>query len=459
MPHVTFVTLAGFRIHSEELRELGLTLPGFEERAGALAELPALGLITLAGMLPEHWTSDYWTLANVDENLVERIMEGRPDLVAISALTASIEEAYLLSVMLRGGGIRTIIGGLHATACPDEVLENADAVAIGQGELIWPQVMSDVDAGRLQRRYFASWGAGLSEFPVPRFDLLGNVSRYTVQTQRGCPFACDFCAASRLLGRFSEKPVEQISQELEAILRLDPKPLIELADDNTFAGSRDFGPFFDLFDGANVRWFTESDWRMGERPEILSRLAASGCVQVLVGLESTIFRYPGMGLKAAEFERMEQAVIAIQESGVAVNACFIVGADGETRDSMDRLTAYLLQAPFADVQVTLQTPFPGAGLRSRLESAGRLLGERGWSHYSLFDVTFQPDAMTVGELETSFRELIKHVYGPTATQRRRRIRREIWRNNPRLRNGAPAHSDSSHAQDDRPIFDRTTAGD
>jgi radical SAM superfamily enzyme YgiQ (UPF0313 family) len=236
-----------------------------------------------------------------------------------------------------------------------------------------------------------------------------------------------------LLGSFREKPLELIAEELASITSQTPRPLVELADDNTFAGNRDPAPLLQAFADAGIRYFTESDWRIGERPEVLRSLAASGCVQVLVGIESAVFRYPGMGKKAVELERMLDAVRAIQEAGVAVNGCFILGADGETNASVDRLIAFLDESPFAELQLTLQTPFPGTGLYDRLKRSGRLIEERGWSHYTLLDVTYRPDRLRVDELESAFERAVKEIFRPTATQRRNTIRKRVWKNNPVLR--------------------------
>src|SRR5262249_10123622 len=155
--------------------------------------------------------------------------------------------------------------------------------------------------------------------------------------------------------------------ELDALRTLEPHPVLELADDNTFVGTRPLEPFFEALASSEARYFTEVDWRIGERPEVLAGLARSGCVQGLVGLESLVFRHPGMGEKQAELRRVLDAVQAIQESGVAVLACFIVGSDGESAASLDRLTQFLLESSFADIQLTLQTPFPGTALYRRLE--------------------------------------------------------------------------------------------
>jgi radical SAM superfamily enzyme YgiQ (UPF0313 family) len=254
-----------------------------------------------------------------------------------------------------------------------------------------------------------------------------------VQTQRGCPLACEFCGASRLLGPHRHKPAANLKRELAAITALVPRPVLELADDNTFAGGRDAGELIEVLAAADARYFTEVDWRAGEVPGLPHSLAASGCVQVLVGIESLVFRHPGMGPKQADLPRIMAAIDALQAAGVAVIGCFIVGGDGETLDSLDRLAAFIRSSALADVQLTLQTPFPGTPLRRRLEREGRLLPGRGWSHCTLFDLTFRPDAMSVGELEAAFRDLVRRVFAPAESARRRAIRRRVWQNNPRLR--------------------------
>ena len=425
MPHVTFVPMTGFRVREPQMLELGMSLPGLQQRASAIAELPALGVLTLAGMTPDPWTCSYRGTSEVSEASIEKILADRPDLVAISALTASIEEAYRLAARLRAHQIPTIIGGLHASACPEEAETWCDSVIVGRGESVWPQVLQDVLAGTLQRRYVVPLNT-MPLWPMPRFDLMSQTpARFTLQTQAGCPLACGFCGASRLLSRFAEKPVERIREELAVIQRLMSRPLIELADDNTFAGSRDVNPLFDALQDARARWFTEADWRIGERPEILQRLASSGCQQVLMGIESLVFRYPGMGEKQAELNRIMNAVDAIQSAGVAVNGCFIIGADGETAQSLESLTEFLLNCSLAEIQVTLQTPFPGTSLYRQLQSEGRLLVERGWSAYTLFDVTYQPDYMTVEDLEAGFRNVLRRVFSASATRRRNQIRRRI----------------------------------
>jgi radical SAM superfamily enzyme YgiQ (UPF0313 family) len=426
--HVSFVSFVGLRVREVELLALGISLPGLGNRRGAVAELPALGLLTLAALMPPEWTCSYHEVDKWEEPLIDEIAEEKPILVAVSALTASIKEAYAFCNALRARGIPSVIGGLHATTCASEAKVHADAVVVGDGEPIWSRLLEDAYVGEAQGIYQADRPFDLSHSRPPRFDLAAALprSRFTVQTQRGCPFACEFCAASRLLGSFREKPAQLLRKELAALKSIVPRPVVELADDNTFAGLRDQRELLSVLADANIRYFTESDWRIGERTDLLKDLAASGCVQLLVGVESLVYAYRGFGDKQADLGRVMAALYAIQDHGIAVCGCFVLGADGETTASIISLAQFLVDCRLADVQVTLQTPFPGSPLRKRLAKEGRILSDRDWDYYTLFDVTFVPDSMKVSELESSYRELAGVVYSAAQNDRRMSIRRRIW---------------------------------
>jgi radical SAM superfamily enzyme YgiQ (UPF0313 family) len=426
MPHVALVALTGVRVVDPGLRELGLTLPGLRRRGEAVAALPALGLLTVAAHTPEHWTQSFHEPASVSPDLVDALTDESPTLVAVSALTASIEEAYTLCDALHRRGIATVIGGLHATARPDEVLKHADAVVIGDGEPVWPKLLRDAEKRLLRDRYQGR-SFTLDKSRLPRWDLLppGKRRRYTVQTSRGCPLACEFCAASRLLGPFREKPAECVRRELEAIKTIDPRAVIELADDNTFAGQRDPAPLLDALKAAGLPWFTECDRRIADNSDLCRAMAEAGCAQVLVGIESPVREYAGMGPKGATPARMRESIERIQEQGLPVNACFVIGADGETHETLDALEQTLQTWPSADVQLTLQTPFPGTALRGRLR--GRLLEDRSWSHHNLFELTYRPSHLTVDDLTTRFRKLVSEVYSKKSTQRRMQLRKNVMR--------------------------------
>lgn len=428
MPALYLVGLSGFRVRESEMAALGMSLPGLHDRARAIGGLPPLGLLTLAAMTPPEWRVHFREAPVVNDELVQAIVREKPDLVAISALTASILEAYALGDALGREGIQVVLGGLHVTAMAEEASQHADAVVVGDGEPVWQEMLRDAEAKTLRKVYRAERPFDLRDAPVPRLDLLGSCERprYTLQTARGCPLACEFCGASRLLGPFREKPIQNIESELAAIKALRRRPVVELADDNTFAGRRDPDELLKTLERSGIRYFTEADWRIGERPEVLSRLAASGCVQVLFGVETMELRYRGMGAKGAGIGRVMDAAKRIQDAGVAAIGCFVVGADGEDYESLQALGDFLQEAPLADVQLTLQTPFPGTALYRKLAEQRRLLPERNWSAYTLFDLTYKPDKLSPEAMESGFRNLVRMTFDQTSTLRRREIRKETW---------------------------------
>ncbi|PHQ36779.1 B12-binding domain-containing radical SAM protein [Rhodopirellula bahusiensis] len=432
-PKLTLVSMSGLRVGHEELLQRGLKLPGLARRASALAQLPPLGLLTIAAMVPESWDIELVLDdgASDEDAVAEQILTGisspiQPRVVAFSALTPSADRAARISERLRPHKVLTVIGGLHATAAPQHCQPSFDAVVRGDGESTFAKLLADVAGGTLASSYQADGSFSLSNSPLPRWGLLGDHSppRYTIQSMRGCPWACSFCAASRMLGPARVKPDERFDAELRAIASRQSRPWIELADDNTFASGRDHGPMLESLRRHGARWFTESDWRIAKQPKLLRQIAESGCRQILIGLESSVFRYPGMGAKNADWQRMLEAVDAIQEAGIVVNGCLIVGADGETSESIEKLGDFLEEAPMGEIQLTLQTPFPGTSLYESLLRTNRLLPGN-FSRYTLFDVVYEPDQMTAEQLQNEFNNLVERAFRTEAQSRRDSIQKQI----------------------------------
>lgn len=274
---IGFIAISGVRAQNKELIDLGLTLPGFIERKEVIASLPSLGLLTLAGMTPPDVAITYTELPDPDgmTTLPERM-----DAVAISSFTAKIRDAYRLADRFRAAGVKVILGGLHVTARPQEASQHADAVVLGEGELGWPEVINDLKQGTLKPIYDHRLDSfDLAQAPMPRFDLLdpARYNRLTVQTQRGCAWNCEFCAASvRLSPRFKVKPVDRVIAEIRRIKETWSRPYIEFADDNTFVNKAHAKELVRAVSKEKIRWFTESDISLGDDEELLDLLEESG---------------------------------------------------------------------------------------------------------------------------------------------------------------------------------------
>ena len=425
--HIAFIAMSGVRAASEELNRIGMTLPGFVERSQVIASLPSLSLLTLAGMTPDEFEISYHEIADI------RTMGELPtcDVAAIASFSAQIKDAYQLSDRYRALGVRTVLGGLHVTARPEEASRHADAIVIGEGELGWPELVADLSAGRLQRVYAPNGREfSLADSPLPRFDLL-EIERYnrlTVQTQRGCPWRCEFCAASiRLTPLYKLKPVERVISEIHEIKRLWPRPFIEFADDNTFVHRRHSKELLRALVDEGIHWFTETDISVADDPELLALLRESGCAEVLIGLESPTARgVDGVELrrnwKRRQFDHYRDAIERIQSHGVAVNGCFVLGLDGDGPEVFDAVANFVSESGLFDVQITVLTPFPGTPLYDRLSAEGRLLEADAWERCTLFDVNFRPQGMSPETLQHELVELGRRLY----TEEGRKARRHAF---------------------------------
>jgi len=431
---IGLVAMSGIRVCDEELLRLGLTLPGFVERSKIIASLPSLGLLSLAAQTPPDCEVEYLEIADLKEL---RELPENFDLVGISSYSAQIDEAYELAARLKAKGIPTILGGPHVTALPEEAAEYCTAVVVGEGEACWPELLQDFRNGHLRERYDGSVADfDLADSPIPAFELL-DISKYnrlTVQTSRGCPHRCSFCAGSILLTpRYKQKPLANVLAEIDKILQIWKHPFLEFADDNSVIDRGYWRELTKHLIPRKVRWFTETDISVSEDSELLSLMRQSGCAQVLVGLESPVeSALSGIELnsnwKHRKYPYYKAAIEEIQSHGISVNGCFILGLDGHTTDIFDQVFEFVQESGLHEVQVTILTPFPGTPLYESLLSEGRLLEPRNWKKCTLFDVNYLPRQMSAAQLASGFRDLVQKLYSEEFTaERRSRFKRLLRR--------------------------------
>jgi radical SAM superfamily enzyme YgiQ (UPF0313 family) len=422
---IGLIAMSGIRACDAELLRLGLTLPGFVERSTTIASLPSLGLLTLAGMTGREHEIRY---IEMPEFTASTQIPEDLDLAAISTYSAQIYEAYALAQRYRDLGVPSVIGGPHVTALPEEAAEHCSAVVIGEGEACWSEVLRDAAAGRLRRFYGSRDGAfDLADAPMPAFELLdpARYNRITVQTSRGCPHHCEFCASSVILtGRYKQKPAAKVLAEIDKIQSIWKHPFLEFADDNTFVDRSYWKKLLAQLQDRHIRWFAETDLSMSQDPELLDLMRQSGCTQVLIGFESPVEdRLRGIELrsdwKQSQWPVYREAIRKIQDHGITVNGCFVLGLDGDGAEAFDRVFSFVEETGLYEVQVTIQTAFPGTPLYARLQREGRIVEDRRWDKCTLFDVNFRPAGMSPEALADGFRKLVVKLYGKEFTDRRR----------------------------------------
>jgi len=427
---IGLLALSGVQVRTERIAKLGVTLPGFVNRGKIIASLPSLALLIIAGLTPEDIEVEYVEIPDINQHDVNPDF----DLVAISTYSAQIFEAYELADRYRAKGIRVVIGGPHVTMLPDESKPHVDAVVIGDAEPVWGELINDFKEGKLKPHYRAVKAYDLGQSPLPRYEFLDKSkhNRITVQTARGCPHDCEFCAASKILGPYRKKPVELVVRDIEAIKEHWKNPFIEFADDNTFVDKEWSKKLLSALIPLHIRWFTETDISVAQDEELLHLLRPSGCRQLLIGFESVLrSNLKGMernDWKLKQYNSYLSAIEKIQSHGVSVNGCFILGLDSDDFSIFEKTRDFIEKSQLLEAQITVLTPFPGTRLHQRLQKEERLLKEIFWDRCTLFDVNFVPKNMTVEQLEDGLSWLGSQIYSEQAYNRRKEHYKEILKN-------------------------------
>lgn len=431
---IGLIAMSGVRVRTQELAELGVTLPGFVNRGEVVTSLPSLGLLTVAALTPKDVEVEY---IEIDQLPKDKSELQKFDLVGISSFTARINAAYKLADMYMELGIPVVLGGIHVSLMPEEAQNHADSIVLYGAEGAWPKLTEDFKKGQMKPRYEGLKSDVFSpeNYVVPRFDFIKGRSynRITIQTSRGCPLNCEFCAASlRITSKFQQKPVELVVNEIEKALEYIEHPFFEFADDNTFVNKKWGKDFLKAITPLNINWFTETDISVADDDELLDLMAKSGCRQILIGFESpSADGLQGMNPNDWKLKRHKsyiESINKIQSKGVSVNGCFIVGLDSDTPETFNQIKQFADEAKLIEIQITVYTPFPGTPLYHRLKNENRLLQDENWDRCTLFDVNFKPKNMSLEQLEDGIKWLFKNLYNEDEFLKRKRYYMEYIKN-------------------------------
>ena len=378
------------------------------------SRFPPIGLGIVAALTPESWK-----VTLVDENW-ETFAYQEADLVGITAFTASANRAYEIAAVYRERGVPVVMGGIHASMCPDEALRFVDAVVIGEAEAVWPKVVADVETGRLRRVYRGEWG-DLTGLPRPRRDLFHpNYMFASIQTSRGCPMDCEFCSVTAFNGRrYRRRPAEEVLEELASI----PQKMLFFVDDNIIGyGEESREQALAIFRGMVERgmdkwWFCQASLNFADDEEVLYWAGKAGCKMVFLGLEAEeadaleeVNKRLNLGRGV---ESYDEAFQRIHRAGIAVLGAFIFGMDGDTSEKLRRRTDYMIRSGVDVMQVTFLTPLPGTRLFDRLGNEDRLLYTdfpRDWERYDMTEVLHRPHGMEQDVLSQMMRKCTRRMY-------------------------------------------------
>jgi radical SAM superfamily enzyme YgiQ (UPF0313 family) len=360
-------------------------------------QMESLPLAAIAGLTPPEVE-----LAFYDDRIEVVPYDEPTDLVAISVETYTAKRAYQIASEYRRRGVPVVMGGFHATLCPEEVSQYAEAVVIGEADGMWAKVLADADSGALQSYYRSVQRPSLANLKPDRSIYTGK--RYLplalVETTRGCRLKCDFCAIQSFFhSTQNARPVDEVVAEIAAIT----KPLIFFVDDNLTADVKYAKELLHALIPLDVRWVGQVSINAAYDRELLELMAASGCQGVLIGFES--LNSQNLAAMGKGFNAMkggfEQALANLRHHKIKLYITFVFGYDQDTEASFEETVQFAIQHRFYLAAFNHLTPFPGTPLYRRLDAEGRLLYDKWWldDRYGYNVVPFQPARMTPERLQ------------------------------------------------------------
>ena len=330
----------------------------------------------LAALVPKEHEVVFW------DDRMEVIPYDKPtDLVAISIETYTAKRTYQIASEYRRRGVKVVMGGFHASLQPDEVVEYADAIVIGEAEDTFPQLISDFEDGKMKRVY-RSQGVGPGQYiPADRSIFAGKkyLKLGLLEASRGCRFKCDFCAiTSYYKATHKSRPIDMMLDEIREMKAT--KKLFFFVDDNIVSNPEFAKELYRAIKPLNIKWVSQASITMAYDDELLKLMAESGCQGVLIGFESLIEANLASMNKQFNSARggFEAALKKLNQYKLRLYATFVFGYDHDTIESFQSTVDFCIKHKIYMTAFNHLTPFPGTPLYRKLEKEGRLLYDKWW---------------------------------------------------------------------------------
>jgi radical SAM superfamily enzyme YgiQ (UPF0313 family) len=386
------------------------------EFIGKRSSLPPLGLLTVAAMLPPEWS-----VRLVDTNvksLTDKDLAWA-DCAFISAMVIQREPARRIAARCKAAGLRVVAGG-PLFSSEHEQFADVDHFILNEAELTLPPFLKDLAQGCAKRIYASDQFADVQQTPIPRWDLL-NLRRYasmSIQFSRGCPFNCDFCNVTALLGhRVRIKTSAQIITELDSLYTQGWRGNVFFVDDN-FIGNK---PFLksDLLP-ALIAWrkhkignvfCTETSINLADDPALMALMTEAGFTKVFVGIETPDENCLAECSKVQNENRdLVEDVKRIQRAGLQVQGGFIVGFDSDQPAIFQQQIDFIQKSGIVTAMVGLLQAPPGTRLYERMKQEGRLCAEATGDNAD--GTTNIVPVMSMDALSEGYRRILNHIYSP-----------------------------------------------
>jgi radical SAM superfamily enzyme YgiQ (UPF0313 family) len=371
----------------------------------------------LAALAPQDWK-----MTLVDDATEEIDFNADVDIVAITIRTVTSLRGYEIADKFRSRGKTVIMGGPHATFYSDEVAEHADAVCIGEAEEIFPRMLEDAAAGRLQKFYRRDTPASLAGMPTPRWDLLDPKKYvwyrpFVIQSSRGCPFICDFCAERRLNGDFGYRyrPTEEVVADIK---KCGSRHIFFAA--SQFAGNVDKAmELMEALIPLKIRWSTLFSAHYCLDPKFMDLARRSGLLHVNMGIESinqkTLNKWSKGFNKTSEYARV---VGNLTRRDISYSLNFVFGSDSDDETVFDATLAFLGELKAETAYFNILVPLRGTSLHQKFKEEHRLIDEENMERWPGLSCHFKPLRFSPDELVQRIAKIRRDFYTNRSAMRR-----------------------------------------
>jgi len=365
-----------------------------------------LALPLLAALTPIDWETEICL-----ETIEEVPFCTDADVIVISSMGHAVIRTIDIAKEFKKRGKIILLGGYMVSLMPEEAKKYCDAVIIGDAEEIWREVLKDIEQGNL--KHFYKKELKKLEYPMPRYDLLVNKSIgdfLPVQAGRGCPNVCSFCSVYCLYkAKYYKRPIDAVVRDIKEIKRLGFNKFL-LLDDNILADKVYLKELCNEIKKLDMIWLSQCSVEIGKDEEILKLVAESGCIALSFGLESISQEsLNGMNKSWANVQEYSELLSNIRNAGIDVSTEMVVGADGDTVDSILETSKFIEDNKIVVPRFYILTPIPGTEFYHQMKMENRICNDDIYS-YNGTEAVHVPKNMTPLQLTEVYWKLYNQVF-------------------------------------------------
>ncbi|MBI5101688.1 MAG: B12-binding domain-containing radical SAM protein [Nitrospirae bacterium] len=359
----------------------------------------------------------------IDENHSSIPYDEHWDLVGITVMLHVSPYAIAIAKLFRSKGIKVAFGGFFPTLNYDDAREHVDTVIAGEAENVWPEVLGDLRLDQLKPYYKAEKLIDLKDIPFIKKEIFSEKDEfYHIETTRGCPYNCDFCAVTNYYGaKFRHRPIGHVVRQIE---ELQDKAFF-FVDDNIIGDPAYARELFKAMIPLKIKWSGQFSLNRAADQEVMRLAAESGCQFLFTGIESlSQDNLLAVDKRWAKPDKFAEWIRMTHDAGIGIYGSFMFGFEGDGKDVFQRTLDFCEDNQIELALFSALFPMRGSKSYQQLQAEGRIF-ETDVTKYNGQYATFHPKNMTADELEDGLRWLWNTFYSKPSIKKRLSQRMEL----------------------------------